>query len=77
VKAKFGSEKLRSEFITHWFDPRKPFGEQFDPRRIVPAIKNEVRARPLHGSGLNPDLIFAVAILAPYNEGETLADDIH
>jgi hypothetical protein len=58
-------------------DPWQPFGKQFDPRRILPAVKDEARARGLHGSGVDPDLIFAIPILSPYDEGEALADDIH
>jgi len=31
----------------------------------------------LHGSGVDPDLIFAIPIISPYDEGKALADDIH
>ena len=76
-EADFGSEKVRSEFVAHRLDPWQPFGKQSDPLRIVPTVKDEARARGLHGSGVDPDLIFAIPILSPYNEGEALADDIH
>jgi len=52
-------------------------GSNFDPRRIVPTVKDEARSPCLHGSGMDPDLIFAAPILSPYDEREALADDIH
>src|ERR1700730_2631856 len=52
-------------------------GSNFDPRRIVPTVKDEARVRGLHGSGVAPDLTFAIPILSPYDEGKALLDDIH
>ena len=76
-EADFGSEKVRSEFVAHRLDPWQPFGKQSDPLRIVPTVKDEARARGLHGSGVDPDLIFAIPIVASRNQGEALEDDIH
>jgi hypothetical protein len=72
----FGSAKCRSNVVAHRLDPWEPLGKQFDPRRIVPTVKDEARSPCLHGSGMDPDLIFAAPILSPYDEREALADDI-
>ena len=76
-EADLGFAKCRSNVVAHRRDPWQPFGKQFDPRRIVPTVKEEARDRGLHGSGVDPDLIFAIPILSPYDEREALADDIH
>jgi hypothetical protein len=51
-------------FGGHRLDPREPFGKQADPRRIVSTVKDEARAQRSYGSGVNPDLIFAIPILS-------------
>jgi hypothetical protein len=70
-----GFEEVRSEFVANSLDPWQPFRKQFDPRRIVPTVKDKARIRRLHGSGVDPDLIFAIPILSPYDESKMLTDD--
>ena len=72
----FGSAKCRSNLVVHGLDPWEPFGKQFDQRFVLPAIKNKARARRLYGSGVDPDLIFAIPIFSPDDESEVFADDI-
>ena len=44
---------------------------------IVPTFKSEGRIRRLHGARMDPDLVFAIPVLAPYDESKALADDIY
>jgi hypothetical protein len=76
-EADFGSAKRRSNLIAHRLDPWQQFGKQLDQRCFLPAIKNKATARRTYGARMDSDLIFAIPILSPYDEGKALADDIH